>query len=321
MLDNPLTGLDVNTRPFFHELLGAIAEKGTQLIVATSPSEISPCITHVLELSEGRVTGSWTREAFPGAAGDAAAAWQPDAGKLARLEAVLPPDTSTFTDAVRLEHIHVTYGETRILDDVNWEVKRGEKWALLGHNGAGKSTLLSLLSGDNPQAYANTIYLFDKRRGSGESIWDIKRKIGFLSPEMHQFFTTSAVCEDVILSGFTDTMQVIRKRISPDQRALGEAWMDLLEVAPLARTKFKEISAGTQRLVLLIRALVKNPPLLILDEPCQGLDAEQKDHFKRVIETLFADSGSTLIYVTHYAEEIPSCVTQVLRLENGKRVE
>ena len=96
--------------------------------------------------------------------------------------------------------------------------------------------------------------------------------------------------------------------------------MDLLEVAALARKKFKEISAGTQRLILLVRALVKNPPLLILDEPCQGLDAEQKAHFKRVIETLFADSASTLIYVTHYAEEIPSCVSQVLRLENGKRV-
>lgn len=319
LLDNPLTGLDVNTRPFFHELLGAIADKGTQLIIATGPSEISPCITDVLELSEGRVAGSWRKEAFPGAAVDAAV-WQPDAGKLARLRASLPPDTSAFTDAVRLEHIHVTYGDTRILDDINWEVKRGEKWALLGHNGAGKSTLLSLLSGDNPQAYANTIYLFDKRRGSGESIWDIKHKIGFLSPEMHQFFTTSAVCEDVVLSGFTDTMQVIPKKISREQRALALAWMDLLEVAPLAGKKFKEISAGSQRLILLIRALVKNPPLLILDEPCQGLDAEQKGHFKRVIETLFADSGSTLIYVTHYAEEIPSCVTQVLRLENGKRV-
>lgn len=320
MLDNPLTGLDVATRPFFHELLGAIAARGTQLIVATSPSEISPCITHILELSEGEVSGSWRRDTFPGAHKGANTAWEPDPEKLARLRASLPPDTSTFTAAVKLEHIHVTYGGTRILDDVSWEVKKGEKWALVGHNGAGKSTLLSLISGDNPQAYANTIYLFDKRRGSGESIWDIKRKIGFLSPEMHQYFTTAAVSEDVVLSGFTDTMHVIPKKISDAQRALAREWMDLLEIAPLATRKFKEISVGTQRLILLIRALVKNPPLLIFDEPCQGLDSEQKAHFKRVIETLFAQNDRTLIYVTHYSEEIPASVTQVLKLENGKRI-
>lgn len=320
MLDNPLTGLDVATRPFFHELLSAIGDRGTQLMVATSPSEISPCITHVLELADGKVSGTWPKASFPGTGAETTAAWQPDPGKLARLRASLPADTSTFSAAVTLEHIHVTYGDTRILDDVSWEVKKGEKWALVGHNGAGKSTLLSLLSGDNPQAYANTIRLFDKRRGSGESIWDIKRKIGFLSPEMHQYFMTAAVSEDVVLSGFTDTMHVIPKKISDSERALARGWMDLLEIAPLANRKFKEISAGTQRLILLVRALVKNPPLLILDEPCQGLDSEQKAHFKRVIETLFAENDRTLIYVTHYAEEIPSCVTQVLRLENGKRV-
>lgn len=318
LLDNPLTGLDVTTRPFFHKLLGAIADKGTQLVIATSPSEISPCITHILELDDGRVKDLWQKAQFTGLREQGEAPWQPDPGKLSRLQKLVLPTTEAFSCAVKLEHIHITYGDTRILEDVCWEVTRGQKWALLGHNGAGKSTLLSLISGDNPQAYANTIYLFDKKRGSGESIWDIKRRIGFLSPEMHQYFMTSSVCLDVVCSGFTDTMNVIRKKITERETILATAWLDLLEIGHLANQKFKEISAGSQRLVLLVRALVKNPPLLILDEPCQGLDTEQKAHFKRVIETLFAANDKTLIYVTHYAEEIPSCVNHILRLEKGR---
>lgn len=323
LLDNPFTGLDTATRPFFHELLGRIAGRGTRLIIVTAPGEIPPCITHVLELNDGRISATWTRETYltrispsnhPGP-------WEPDTGKLSRVRSAMPPVNAGFRNAVIAEHIHIRYGTTQILDDVSWRVQKGEKWALLGPNGAGKSTLLSLITGDNPQAYANTIYLFDQKRGSGESIWDIKRKIGFLSPEMHQYFMTGSNCLDVVLSGCTDTMQVIPKRITAGDRELALAWMDLLETAGMANRKFKEVSQGSQRLVLLLRALIKNPPLLILDEPCQGLDTEQKAHFKRVIETVFSGDEKTLLYVTHYQEEIPASVDNILHLEQGKVVQ
>jgi len=319
LLDNPFTGLDKSTRPFFHDLLARIAERGTQLILVTSPSEIPACVTHVLELASGQIKHTWTADEYTASnTSTGSDRWQPDPGKLEKINQLSGPPEGNFETAVRLEEVHVQYGETTILDQINWKVTQGEKWALLGPNGAGKSTLLSLLSGDNPQAYANRIYLFDRRRGSGESIWDIKHKIGFLSPEMHQYFPSHSPCGDVVLSGFTDTLTVVRKRITPVQRELALTWMDLLDIADLQDTPFKFVSAGRQRLVLLIRALVKNPPLLILDEPCQGLDTEQKAHFKRVIETVCAAKEKTLIFVTHYAEEIPGCVDQVLRLSQGR---
>lgn len=318
LLDNPFTGLDKSTRPFFHDLLARIAERGTQLMLVTSPSEIPACVTHVLELEAGEIKNTWTAEEYAANSAAGQDRWQPDPEKLKTINQLSGPPDGGFETAVRLEAVHVQYGETTILDQVNWKVTKGEKWALLGPNGAGKSTLLSLLSGDNPQAYANRIYLFDRRRGSGESIWEIKHQIGFLSPEMHQYFPSQSPCGDVVLSGFTDTLAVIRKRITPAQRELALAWMDLLDIADLQTTPFKHASAGRQRLILLTRALVKNPPLLILDEPCQGLDTEQKAHFKRVIETVCAAKEKTLIFVTHYAEEIPGCVNQVLRLREGR---
>lgn len=317
LLDNPLTGLDAESRAFYSELLSKIAAEGTTLLMVTSRQEIPACISHVLELEGGAINGTWARKDFPLQEQNTGNRWQPDQTKLDHLI----KDQSSANDhqiIVGLKDIYIRYGHTVILDHVNWTVKQGEKWALTGHNGAGKSTLLSLITGDNPQAYANDITLFDKKRGRGESIWDIKKKIGYVSPELHQYFPYNSSSLDVILSGFTDTMAPIRKRISDGQRALGCDWLALFQIAPLQEQQFKFISAGGQRLVLLIRALVKNPPLLILDEPCQGLDRDQKDHFISIIEQLCHSGDKTLIYVSHYKEEIPRCVTHFMMLEGGR---
>lgn len=322
MMDNPFMGLDVNSRSFFHGLVSQIAEKGTQTMIVTTSSEVPEATTHVLELEEGKVKGQWTKEAYFYQADQKKerSGWRPDESKLRYLMQSVPNEDD-FRKTISMKHIHVKYGDAIILNDVSWEINKGEKWALLGHNGAGKSTLLSLLSGDNPQAYANNIYLFDKKRGSGESIWDIKHKIGFVSPEMHQYFQSNSKCLDIILSGYTDTMTAIHKKISADQRYAATLWMELLGMDKQKDQKFKLLSAGNQRLILLLRALVKNPPLLILDEPCQGLDDEQKMHFKNIIETVCNNPGKTLIYVTHYAEEIPSIVNHTLHLKIGKAIE
>jgi molybdate transport system ATP-binding protein len=296
-------------------MVNKIIANGTTVLLVTSPSEVPGNITHVLTLEEGQVTGKYTREEYLKIPQPLSTQnWQVDEDKI---RAIVKNTKSPFETIIRMDHIKVQYGEHLILDDVNWLVKPNDKWALLGHNGAGKSTLLSLINGDNPQAYAQELYMFDRKRGTGESIWDIKKKIGFVSPELHQYFQAGSNCLQVVVSGFFDIIGS-SKPGTPEQQAHAAAWMDILDIASYASYAFKGVPESVQRLTLLARALVKEPPLLIFDEPCQGLDQQQKEHFKHVIDTLCNVMDLTLIFVTHYQEEIPSAVTKVLKLEKGR---
>ncbi|WP_212001742.1 ATP-binding cassette domain-containing protein [Chitinophaga sp. HK235] len=320
MLDNPFIGLDVQTRKDFSQMINEIISNGTTVLLATSPQEIPEHITHVLTLENGAITGKYTRSEFMELPLPALTDIPLPAMEAQQIAAVVQQrQPEHFDTIVRMEDVRVKYGEATILDQINWTVRTNEKWALLGHNGAGKSTLLSLINGDNPQAYANKLWLFDRRRGSGESIWDIKKKIGFVSPELHQYFTSRDNCLKVICSGFTDIIGSTRP-VTPEQEAVAKAWIEILEIDVYQSAPFKQVSESTQRLCLLARALVKNPPLLIFDEPCQGLDNQQKQHFKKVIEMLCEHMPVTLIYVTHYEEELPGCVDQFLRLSAGKMI-
>jgi molybdate transport system ATP-binding protein len=169
------------------------------------------------------------------------------------------------------------------------------------------------VTADNPQAYANEIYLFDKRRGSGESIWDIKKRIGFVSPELHLFFDQGNSVFEVIASGLFDTIGLFRQ-LSHSQQEQVQTWLEILNLQQLKERALFRLSLGQQRMVLLARALVKNPPLLILDEPTQGLDADQTFYFKQLIDQLCVHFNTTLLYVSHYENDIPSCVTHRLNL-------
>lgn len=320
LLDNPFMGLDVQSRLAFHGIVDHAIESGATIVLVTTPREIPESITHVLHLEDGRIAGTYTREEFLAQYREeerAPAGLEVDPQLIRKLTADRVPES--FETIVQMENIHVKYGENAILDGINWTIRPNEKWALLGHNGSGKSTLLSLINADNPQSYANRITLFDRKRGSGESIWDIKRKIGFVSPELHQYFSSAATCLQVTGSGFFDTIGYVRA-CTPAQLEKAQGWMQVLEIAQYANAPFKQVPASVQRLVLLARALVKNPPLLIFDEPCQGLDAHQKNHFSQVIETLCRHIPVTLIYVTHYVEELPECVNNFLRISNGKMI-
>lgn len=316
LLDNPLAGLDVQTRLEFNDLMTEISQSGITIIMATSPHEIPDAITNIAILDQQKIKRTLLKEAF-----------EPEIFKsetvqidLHELKDLLSqkPDAS-FTTIISMKNINIRYGEKQILNNINWRVLPGERWALLGPNGAGKSTLLSLINGDNPQAYANQIVLFDCKRGSGESIWDIKKNIGFVSPELHQYFPTESSCLQVIESGFYDTLGLFRPS-NAERIVIALRWMKLLQIENTARKLLKNVNASTQRLVLLARALVKNPPLLIFDEPCQGLDDRQQQHFKYLLEMICQNSHATLIYVTHYLHEIPNVADQVLRLEKGEMV-
>jgi molybdate transport system ATP-binding protein len=197
-------------------------------------------------------------------------------------------------------------------------VRAGERWAVLGPNGSGKTTLLSLLCGDHPQAYGNDIRLFGRQRGSGESIWDIKRRVGLLSPELHLYFTEPLTAAAVAATGFFDVLA--RRPTTPAQDAtVAELFADF-DIAPLAARPFAQLSTGEQRLVLLVRALVKEPPLLILDEPFQGLDAGAAGRARAWLDRRLRPD-QTLLFVSHVADETPRTVTRRLRLEAGRVAE
>lgn len=314
LLDNPFLGLDNNARQTLNAILETAAKNSVSIILVSNPQLIPGFITDVLESKEGgkfQLVDS----------GDFALQHNSFVPRIeidrSMLEQLISKGDEIFNVAIKMKNVHVRYGENIILEDIDWQVKRGERWSLSGPNGAGKSTLLSLINADNPQAYANEIYLFDKRRGRGESIWDIKKRIGYVSPELHLYFESFITVFDVVASGLFDTIGLFRA-LQEEQKQLVKQWIKLLHLEDSIHKLLISLPLGKQRLVLLARALVKNPPLLILDEPAQGLDEEQTAFFKTIIEQICLQSEKTLIYVTHLKEEVPSCVTNFIQVEKGR---
>ena len=215
---------------------------------------------------------------------------------------------ATAGEVVSFHDVSIRYGERTILKDVNWTIREGECWALSGQNGSGKSTLLSLICADNPQAYACDIRLFGKQRGSGETIWDIKRRIGYVSPEMHRSYQHNIPAIQVVASGLKDTVGLYT-RTNEAEREQCRWWMRIFGIDAMEQRPFLQLSSGEQRRVLLARAFVKAPQLLILDEPLHGLDSQNRQLVKDIIQTYSELPGKTLIMVTHYEEELPECFT------------
>jgi molybdate transport system ATP-binding protein len=280
---------------------------------------VPACITHVATLEAGKLKKFESM-------GDH---WQHSTENITQANNPLQPsifigniplqkNEADFEVAVQLDNINIAYGEKIILKNIYWQINRGERWLLKGANGSGKSTLLSLITGDHPQAYANQVYLFDKKRGSGESIWDIKKRIGFVSPELHWYFDKTISVYHTIASGFFDTMGVYKK-LSESQQDTVHQWLTFLQISRKAQFSLSALSTSEQRLVLLARALVKSPSLLILDEPCQGLDEQQVTDFVELVDEICIQSDTTLIYVSHYAGEIPGCINKVMLLEENKQ--
>jgi molybdate transport system ATP-binding protein len=318
LLDNPLSGLDVEARKDFNSLLHEITTSGISIVMTTTPSEIPDAITHIAELKRGKIIRQLAKTSFAYRETDVKETTS--VIDTAELEELLRSNPfRNYSTMIELKDVTIAYGKKVVLEHIHWTVKQGQRWALLGPNGAGKSTLLSLINADNPQAYANHIVLFDVQKGHGESIWDIKKRIGFVSPELFQYFPLDSSCLQVVESGFYETLGFIRTQ-SAENSALALRWMRLLEIEQFADHSFRHISASVQRLCLLGRALVKNPPLLILDEPVQGLDNHQQEHFKALVDLICQWGNTTLIYVSHYEHEIPESITHTLRLEGGRVV-
>ena len=307
VLDEPFTGLDAASREKLDTILNDISCAGTKLIIVAGAHHHFPeCITYVLELDAGKQKTFTKKENFVVAHPVITPVFDSSFLPLQKNEL-------NFENAILMKNVTVKYGDKLILNNINWQVRKSERWLLKGRNGAGKSTLVSLVVADNPQAYANEIYLFDKRRGSGESIWDIKKNIGFISPELFAFFDRSLSCFDTIASGYFDIIGV-HKKLSAEQIQHIHDWLKALNMTELAQKQLANVSSGAQRVCLLIRSLIKNPPLLILDEPCQGLDEFQTELFIHLVDNICEQTNTTLVYISHYENEVPACISHVFTL-------
>lgn len=317
ILDNPFIGLDRQSRQTLNVFLQKISEleKIRIILVISNPKDIPSLVNKVLPIKDKRLFTPMSTEDFRKEL-DFQKELFSNQSNPSKIKSTPFFEDITYENVLILKNIQIRYGKRIILKDLNWTLKKGEKWALLGENGAGKSTLLSLLSGDNPQAYANDITLFDRKRGSGESIWDIKKRIGYISPEMHLYYLKNIPCIDVVGSGFFDTIGLYLK-CSEKQKSIAFEWMQLFGIDHIKDISFLNISTGEQRLVLLARVFVKNPDLLILDEPLHGLDVNNKNRIKNIIED-FCSNGKSLIYVTHYEDEIPNLVSKRFILTKNK---
>ena len=292
ILDAPFIGLDVHARKELRDTLADLIQRtGLQVILVLSrPSDIPDFINRIIYVENKRILPP------TGGAGEG-----PGEG--------LP--------ILRFSHVTIRYGSRTILNDLSWTVNQGEHWALSGDNGSGKSTLLSLVCADNPQAYACDIELFGHQRGSGESIWEIKRHIGYVSPEMHRAYQKDLPAIDIVASGLHDSVGLyVRPR--PEQRETCLEWMRRFGIEELADRTFLSLSSGEQRMCLLARAFVKSPDLLILDEPFHGLDDQRRLLATSIIEDYCKDPSRTLIIVSHYEEELPACITHHLKLTNSR---
>lgn len=318
IMDNPFIGLDAQTRAQLQELLRRLVEQTSlQVILVLSKTDDLPeFITHVIPVAH-RVCGQkLTREAYLQQLPSAPAHVLEEAKRQRILDLPYSDNLYHTRQVVELRGVSIRYGERTILRELDWTVRCGEKWALGGENGSGKSTLLSLVCADNPQSYACDISLFDRRRGSGESIWEIKKHIGYVSPEMHRAYQKNLPVMDIIASGLHDSIGLYRKAHEED-KARCEEWMDIFGIADWKERNFLQLSSGEQRLVLVARAFVKDPELLILDEPLHGLDMRNRRLVKDIIETFCERRDKTLIMVTHYKEELPSVIDHELYLNRN----
>lgn len=317
ILDEPFDGLDQGFRVHLAEMLEALSERITLVIVANRLSDLTGLVSHLACVEEGTCVISGERAEVEGNP-----AFQQLMG-VAGLTLEIPPRLEAITPAkfegtpVVMKQVTVVHGGCEIISSLDWQVERGQNWKISGPNGCGKSTLVNLVTGDHPQCYSNEVTVMGMRRGNGESIWEVKNHIGIVSPALHQLYRVSVSARAVIVSGFFDSVGLYREATAR-QVEIAEKWLAVIGMSAEAGRPFRSLSYGQQRLLLIARALVKHPPILILDEPCQGLDPLNRALVLRMIDRLVATGLTQLVYITHEPEDRLECVTHHLH-HDGER--
>ncbi len=320
ILDSPLDGLDLAAQEQMGTILADLLQSPMAvLLLCRDLQDIPPGISHVLALNEGRILRSGIAEdvlADP----EVVAIMQPPLPELSALppQSPRPYSLPEAEPLLRLRQVHVQYGDTPVLDQVDWTFERGQHCHVIGPNGCGKTTLLSLITGDNHKAYGQDIELFGRRRGSGESVWEIKEKFGQVDTALHLNHVRGMKALEVVISGFFDSIGLYDDW-GERQRALAQHWLRALGLQAFERQAFDDLSFGIQRMVLLARAMVKSPAILLLDEPCLGLDAHHRTLVLRAIDHIAANSDTQIIYVSHSEGQVPACINQRLSFQPGEK--
>ena len=316
ILDSPLDGLDLASQAELQQIIDELLHSTLPvLLLCRQLEDIPAAISHIMALDDGHIIACGPRETLLHSKRVQQLMNPPVAG----LEDLPPPAPRPYQlpeagPLLDLHKVNVSYGELPVLREVDWRFERGQHCCVSGPNGCGKTTLLSLVTGDNHKAYGQNITLFGIRRGSGESVWDIKQKYGQLDTQLHLNYVRGMKVVEVVVSGFFDTIGLY-DQWGDNQRDIAEHWLAALGLAQFSRQGFDELSFGLQRMVLLARAMVKSPIILLLDEPTLGLDGHHRKLILRAIDHIAAHSDTQIIFVSHSAGEVPQCINQHLRFE------
>lgn len=321
ILDNPYIGLDSESRQQLDEALRSMADSGISImLIVCDPADVPAYTTAVIPVVNMTVRPVIEVTAPVKELRDSLMHLFDYAIDTKLIPRPLRLDNEPIDIIASFSKCTISYGRQVIRENVDWTIRDNERWALSGPNGSGKSTLLSMINADNPARYRCDITLFDNYRGSGNSIWDIKRRIGYVSPEMRLYFSGTGDATTVIGQGLIDTVGSYVK-LRPNEVAQAEMWVQLLHLEKIARQPYNTLSAGERQMVLFARAMIKQPRLLILDEPMHGLDYGRKRAMRALINHLSARAdrpGSpypmSLIYVTHNADELPECINKFMSL-------
>ena len=296
VLEHPFDGLDQAACRELDQALRRLNEDGLALLLLCGdPADVPAWCGHRAVLRNGRLQSGGSETDAAG--GEHRALFQAVASDMRRAEAA-----ETGAPLVELKNGFARYGEVEVFSGLNLTIRPGEHTLVSGPNGSGKSTLVQLICGDHPLCYANDLKLFGRPRGSGETIWDVKRGLGIVSNDLHRSHRIGGTALSVILSGLFDSIGLYR-RPTTEERTLGERWLARLGLSNRAAKTFGRLSYGEQRLVLLARALIKTPRLLLLDEPTQGLDAANRRAFLDFLENIAAENLATILYISHRRDE------------------
>ena len=311
-IDDPSAGLDRHSRERLLAILEELAVEGIGVVLATERERDLPAaITHVAYVAADAIRGVRLR------GDEARRSDTAGATRAFTVPAVTARSIPAGTPILELDRVNVRQGEVTLLEGITLRVAPGEHWALLGPNGSGKSTLLSLVLADNPQVYANQVRVAGLALGPGRSIWDQKAWLGWLSPELETYYPPEARTVEVALSGFASSLGVHRRNPAAEIRA-ARSWLEYFGLLGQADTPFVELAPVARRLALLARAVVHGPALLLLDEPCQGLDATGRATLLAALAAAVGALAAAMIYVTHEVDEIPVSVMNLLVLERGR---